>query len=122
MQGVEILTSAQVAIGFAFNWSAFWITFGIIFIILCGAGICSFLFDDLDEGIIPAMSIVGIVFGILFGCLCAEEVCPKPVNYETQYKVTISDEVSMTEFYEHYEVIEQDGKIFTVREKTNESN
>jgi hypothetical protein len=28
----------------------------------------------------------------------------------------------MTEFYEYYEVIDQDGKIFTVREKVNESN
>lgn len=29
-------------------------------------------------------------------------------------------EVKMSEFYEKYEIIGQDGKIFTVREKQNE--
>ena len=38
-------------------------------------------------------------------------------KYETQYKVTISDEVKMDEFCEKYEIIEQDGKIYTVRER-----
>ena len=40
-----------------------------------------------------------------------------PTNYETQYKVTISDEVSMNEFNEKYEIINQEGKIYMVREK-----
>ena len=34
-----------------------------------------------------------------------------------QYKVTISEEVSMVEFYEKYEIIDQEDMIFTVREK-----
>lgn len=34
-----------------------------------------------------------------------------------EYKVTISDEVSMTEFMEKYEIFEQDGKIYTVRKR-----
>lgn len=36
---------------------------------------------------------------------------------EYEYKVIIDDNVSMTEFYEHYEVVDQDGKIFIIREK-----
>jgi pyruvate/oxaloacetate carboxyltransferase len=36
---------------------------------------------------------------------------------DTKYEVTISDEVLLTEFYEKYEVISQNDKIFTVREK-----
>lgn len=39
-----------------------------------------------------------------------------PTAYETHYKVLISDEVSMNEFLEQYEIIDQEGKIFTVRE------
>ena len=43
-------------------------------------------------------------------------------NYEIptgkyEYKVIIDDNVSMAEFYEHYEVVDQEGKIFIVREK-----
>lgn len=36
---------------------------------------------------------------------------------ETRYDVTISDEVKLTEFNEKYEIIEQKGKIYTIREK-----
>lgn len=36
---------------------------------------------------------------------------------DTIYKITVSDEVSLMELSEKYEIIEQDGKIFTVREK-----
>lgn len=63
------------------------------------------------------MTIVGIILGGMSGT-AAGEIYEIPTNYEIHYKVTISDEVLMTEFYEHYEVIEQEGKIFTVRENT----
>ena len=36
---------------------------------------------------------------------------------EYEYKVTISDEVSMNDFLEKYEIIDQEGKIFTVKER-----
>lgn len=40
-----------------------------------------------------------------------------PSKYETQYKVAVSDEVLMNEFNEKYEIVEQEGKIYTVRER-----
>ena len=120
MQGVEILTSVQVATEWAFNWPVFWIIFGVVFGIFLIAGIKFTITDECDWTIIPCLCFAGAAIGIFggfgFGC-----VIETPVAYKTQYKVTISDEVSMTEFYERYEVIEQDGKIFTVREKTNEN-
>lgn len=36
---------------------------------------------------------------------------------ELQYEVTIDDTVSMTEFNKKYEIIEQRGDIFVVKEK-----
>ena len=119
MQGVEILTTSQVATGWAFDWTAFWITFGMILGICTIVGIYYTLTDLCEWYIIPVLFIFGIVLGIPCGYGLGDE-CKVPINYETQYKVTISDEVTMTDFYEHYEVIDQDGKIFTVREKTNE--
>jgi hypothetical protein len=121
MTGVEILTSAQVAAEWAFSWTAFWIISGLAFGICLIAGIWYTITDQCDWVIIPALSVTGIIFGSMFGAGVGK-VCEIPVAYETQYKVTISDEVSMTEFLERYEVIDQDGKIFTVKEKTNEEH
>ena len=34
-----------------------------------------------------------------------------------EYKVTIDDSVSMNEFLDKYEILDQEGKIYTVKEK-----
>ena len=68
-----------------------WPTFGLILTIFVGVGL-----------------MIGFVAGI------TEQV---PTEYETQYKIIVSDEVSMAEFAEKYEIIEQEGKIYTVRER-----
>lgn len=120
MQGVEILTSAQVATEHVFNWTAFWIAFGIVAVLVLLYAMIYF-YDDICAITVIVGFVTSLIAGTLLGTLVGK-ISETPVAYETQYKITISDEVSMTEFYEHYEVIEQDGKIFTVREKTNESN
>lgn len=115
MQGVEILTQAQVATEWAFNWTAFWIAFGIIAFVVFICGL-AYLSDDICLPIVIANFIISLIAGTLLGVFIGV-IGERPTAYETQYKVTISDEVSMTDFYECYEVIEQDGKIFTMREK-----
>ena len=118
MQGIEILSQADVAIGRSFSWLAFWITFGIIMLpVLIGSIIIAL--DD-DEWLVSfALPLMCAVFVAPIGLLIGN-AAGNPNKYETQYKVTISEEVSMIEFYKHYEIIDQDGRIFTVREKTNE--
>lgn len=120
MQGVEILTSAQVVAEMAWNPTVFWITAIIVFFIFFITGI---FVSRNTMNFTPF--VVCIIVGAIMSCGLGASMGAAfytPTTYETQYKVTISDEVSMTEFYEHYEVIEQNGKIFTVREKTNEYN
>jgi hypothetical protein len=119
MQGVEILTSLKATTEWAFNWPVFWIVFGLVFGICLITGIWTTVTSECEWTIIPFLSIVGIVIGSVCGCGLGNSA-HIPTTYETQYKVTISEEVSMTDFYEHYEVIDQDGKIFTVREKSDE--
>lgn len=118
MQGVEILTSTQVATEWAFNRDAFWITAVIVLVVFVVYGVISAIRHD-DYGFIALTVILGVLSGFVVGTYVGYILLPTPSNYETQYKAIISDEVSMTEFLEHYEVIDQDGKIFTVREKTN---
>ena len=118
MQGVEILTSAQIVTETVFNWDTFWNVISILSILGLYLSVVITFENDLKWYAIPVILFVFIVaFSIIGGV--AGDVNRKPSAYETQYKVTISDEVSMTEFIEHYEVIEQDGKIFTIREKNN---
>ena len=40
-------------------------------------------------------------------------------KYQTRYEVTISDEVNFNEFNSKYEVVEQNGLIYTIVEKTD---
>lgn len=40
----------------------------------------------------------------------------------TQYQVTINDSVSLTEFTDKYNIIEQNGQIYTITEKTADTN
>lgn len=121
MRGIEILTSAQVATGCSFNWDACWLTTAVVLVVWVIFGVISAM-EEYDYSFIPIAVIVGVFSGFIVGPLAGGVLCTTPTDYETQYKVTISEEVSMTKFLEHYEVIDQDGKIFTVREKTNESN
>ena len=111
MQGIEFLTSTQVVTNYTFNTTAFWITALIVI------GI-SVLIGIYEMEVLPC-SLCGVIFGLLLGCLVGGALS-EPTEYETQYKVTISDETSMTEFVEQYEIIDQDGKIFTVREHKGE--
>ena len=81
--------------------------------------------------IIYSNEIIQIIFGmnsicffILFvvGIFCMGFI-ENPTGKYT-YKVTISDEVNFVEFNNKYEIIDQDGLIYTIKEKenNNESN
>ena len=110
MQGIEFLTSTQVVTNYTFNTTAFWITALIIIGISVLIGICEM------ETFLP-YSIFGVICGFFLGVVIGGVVLSEPNDYETQYKVTISDEISMNEFLEQYEIVEQEGKLITIREK-----
>lgn len=110
MDGVTILATEQVASSFSFNWWACLIGFIIFGVFTIAIGLAH---DMLGDAIIYILAgIFGIVAGVIAGFAFGI-----PTEYETQYKVTVTSDVSMAEFYEHYEVVEQEGLIFTVKEK-----
>lgn len=115
MQGVEILTSAQVVTEWSPNMTAFWITVVVVLVAFIIGGIIFSIQED-DWSILYIFIMCGAIVNLILGCFTGE-LLKTPASYETEYKVIISDEVTLNEFYEHYEVIAQDGKIFTVREK-----
>ena len=64
---------------------------------------------------------VALALVFLLGWLCmmiiSEFYTPNLDYYK--YKVTIDDTLSMTEFNSRYEIISQEGKIYTIIEKEN---
>ena len=58
-----------------------------------------------------AILIICMVLAIVCGCLIPED------KYETHYQVTVDNSVSINEFQNKYEIIEVEGKIYTVRER-----
>ena len=117
MQGIEIMTSQEIVIAHEFNWFCFWITFCLIFGIALILGIGFFISGESDWQIILALGIVGLIFGSFFGFAIGDKFA-KPIEYTTEYKVTIEDSVPLAEFYERYEIIGQEGKMYIVRERT----
>lgn len=117
MNGIEILASNEVAIAWAsWDWTSFLIVTGITFGLALIVGFITGL-SEMDTFFGLFVFIIIFVIGSgLFG-VGAGFTCGEPIEYETQYKVTIDDSVSMNEFIEKYEIISQEGKIYTVRER-----
>lgn len=113
MNGVEILATEQVAVAFGFGWALFFLL-GLLFSLLFGV---IFWVAAKEDGFSRIFICVGILLGLALATLLGYiSDTGTPTEFETHYKVTFSDEVSMSEFLERYEIIDQDGKIFIVRE------
>ena len=65
---------------------------------------------------------MGLFVGVVVGFLLSVVVGFIEIEYYPTYKVTISDEVSMNEFMDKYEILNQDGKIYTVKERVADAN
>ena len=110
MTGVEILTSETIyntilpewcfVMGFVCMWVGIIVTFTLF-------AECY----DIGPWITMAVSVVFMVIAILGGISNKNDIS------HIEYKVTIDDSVSMNEFLDKYEILDQEGKIYTVKEK-----
>ena len=112
MTGVEVLATEEVVTEWGFNWSGFVLTF--IVVILVSALVFACKSETIKE-LLQATGILGGIAGLLVGFIVGKGA-EIPVEYETHYKVTISDEVPLNEFLERYEIVDQEGQIYTIRE------
>ena len=115
MEGIKILSMEEVVSKTRFNSEIALIAAIVVFLILIMIGI----FTSIKEHNWSNLMITFVIS--LFGSFCLAIIVghafEKPAEYTTQYKVIVSDEVSFVDFHEKYEIIEQDGEIFTIREK-----
>lgn len=75
---------------------------------------CDFGFDVRDIGLIFVFVVCFALFGTFLTMLSEHET--DVIDY-IEYKVTVSEEVSFTEFTDKYEILDQEGKVYTVRER-----
>ena len=101
IDGVRVLNIIEGGIGTGCLTAAF------ISLLILIISILMTLEDDRFEGLI-----VGSVIGFIsFTCLAI--FCPRPVEYE----VTVDETVSLAEFTENYEIVEQRGDIYIIKLK-----
>lgn len=108
MEGLIVLTS-EVVYSMPI-WTELMCCFGLALLVLC---LILFLFDVWT--LIPLAGIggTGLIFlGALLGLILQQP------SY-TKYEVTFTDTISLAEFNEKYEVLEQREKIYVIKEKEN---
>ena len=115
MNGVEILSSETIYNAFLPPWCfivgvACLAVGGLIGAILCSS------YGKPKKAIVGLICIaIGVVCFVTLEILTLSDNKNSPNHIE--YKVTIDDSVSMNEFLDKYEILDQDGKIYTVRER-----
>lgn len=112
MEGITVLN--EIAVSGYVPGGVLLTILGVVGILFCVI-MAIVLFYDKENGAAITMLLLMMV---CCGALCAgiDELI-KPT--ETHYQVIIDDSVPVNEFFERYEVIEQNGKIYTVRERND---
>ena len=114
LDGITVLNSYEVVSKTTFSWFSFWL--GLIFGVIMAGIVAAIIANELSDYLL-AFGIFGVFLGGLFGFLSGSVVHPKPIEYESNWEVTIDDGVSMNEFNNRYEIIEQRGEIYVIKEK-----
>lgn len=100
LPGIEILSQTTVEIHP--GWTLILIIAGIFFALI---GFCADM---------PIMGCTGL-FLLAIGVIGA--LCLPPVDTYEKYKVLVSDEVLLNEFHSLYDILDVDGKIYTIKLK-----
>ena len=113
MAGVEILSKQEI------YSSNIWIVLICIFALI-GTLIFVILFGNSKRNIVLSINLVCMI--VCFITFVTFVIIDVSTDYlkdysHTEYKVTIDDSVSMNEFLDKYEILDQEGKIYTIREK-----
>lgn len=107
MNGVEILSSETI---YSPILPEYWLGIGLgcALLLIVAMGFC-FANEHIILGYICVILSFSLVFVGCIGVICKKD--------HIEYKVTVDDSVSMNEFLNKYEILEQEGKIYTVRER-----
>lgn len=114
MEGVEIL-----AMG---TWSSEFEPNATVLLFVLALSLLGGLAIGLREKVVGLGLAIGLVVGLFVGLVSSCVVGLSTVKTYTTYKVTVSDTVSMSEFMDRYEILNREGKIYTVMERNTNEN
>ena len=127
IQGIWIINARQQEISnvlvdnFTTIQHVFMAAMAFVIIFVVGAVVCG-IAGLSDKMFIVCGAVAFFISLFLFHSLQHQDLTESSKEYETVYDIIIGDEVSFNDFNEHYEIIDQNGNIYTVREKNNGTN
>ena len=110
MNGVEILSSETI---YNTILPEYWLGIGLgcAIVFVFATALC-FANERIILGFICiALALGSVIVGVLGGTYSKTDIS------HIEYKVTINDSVSMNKFLYKYEILDQEGKIYTVKER-----
>lgn len=107
LEGITVLTQTEYEYA-----SALW------FIIPLFAVMMLIVITGAIAGCNDWVATVAVLAGIVVGAICYVQAMHPTGEY--RYEVMIDESVSMTEFYERYDVIDQRGEIYKIKEKNDD--
>lgn len=72
----------------------------------------------IQDALVPSLLVSLFTLACMFASIYGFTHLPEN-KYQTRYDVTISNDVNFNEFNSKYEVVKQEGLIYTIVEKTN---
>ena len=110
MTGVEILSSEII---YNTTLPGYIIIIGYICVLICWLVGFNLMYTKYSK-----LCCLFVVLTICFlGLSAFGSIANKNSINHIEYKVTIDDSVSMNEFLDKYEILDQEGKIYTVKER-----
>lgn len=118
MDGVWIINARQEAV----EISSLWVVLGILLGAIAGAMIVLIIYAllkwEISEDVFSFLFVIIVSAGCFAGGVIADNNVECNARVETLYDVVVGDNVPFNEFIEQYEIIEQNGNIYTVKEKS----
>lgn len=112
MEGIEILQTIEVT-----THTDIW----ICAIILSGGLIITFLFAAISNEIYDDISIIITICVLVILFIFSIIMYKRSAKMHTEYVVTIDESVNVVEFFDKYDVIEHEDKLWRIKEKDNDN-
>lgn len=112
IEGIRVLSQSPVI---DYDYKYWYIALGGVIGAIAVGLLIGALTQEFDFAMIGAF--IGTIVGCFAGLFAVEETVVETNTGRNEYKVLIEDDVEMKEFYERYNIIEQDGEIWIIEDK-----
>lgn len=113
LDGIIVLDTGTKVLEYGWGWSWLGLIFAALGLFAIFLGILSLLYDEEPISVCMCFFCAAIVMGLAWMLFSQAKV----VKEVPTYKVVVEDSVSMVEFYDKYEILDVQGRIYTIIER-----